>query len=103
MKKILLSLLLAVTLIANVCCATEEVLEEFFAYGTVENISTSSISVIEYDDETDVEKTEVYSLGGEIEVIGADDIQSIEEGNSVEVGYILSNGEKVVTYIILDE
>jgi len=77
---------------ANVVVAQEET---EYSYGTVSNVSTNKIVVVEYDLESDEEVDVTYVINPSTKIINVNSINDISAGDSVDISYEIVDGKNV--------
>jgi len=80
--------------------AQEEELE--YSWGTVRNVSSDKIVVVEYDYANDAELEVAYTVDSNVKLENADSLQDITVGDSVEVEYIIKDNEKIAKVIAVE-
>ena len=102
MKNLLMAmfvLLFLGSVVSSISVAGEEIDTEF-SYGIVVEISDGVLTLEEYDVDADESNEVIYEIDSEVELVGADSLEDITVGDSVEVEYILGDDEKgKVVYI----
>ena len=107
MKKVLvvLGLLLFagfVSVNTSAVYAQEDETEEY-SWGTVAEITSGQVVIVEYNYETEEEQNETYLIAPDVELLGIAALSEIKAGDSVEFRYAMQDGKKVILAIGLDK
>ncbi|MFA5261633.1 MAG: hypothetical protein WC450_10430 [Candidatus Omnitrophota bacterium] len=82
--------------------AQEEEMEEY-SWGTVAEISSDQIVIVEYNYETEEEQNETYMIAPDVELLGISALSEIKVGDAVEFRYSMQGDKKVILAIGLDK
>lgn len=76
--------------------------DEDFAFGTVVSASENSITILEYDFDSETEKEATYAVKAETQFENAVSLKDILANDEVEINYKEQDGNKVATFISKD-
>jgi len=74
-----------------------------YAWGEVAEISARQIVMKDYDYDTDEYMDMAYVLEGDVEMENLADLSELTPGMTVEIGFVLRQGRRVVVSIYADE
>ncbi len=98
------ALVFLICFLCGVSPAQEEEKEALgYSYGTISNVSSNQIVVIEYDYDTGEEAAVTYTVDPDVKLYNADSLKDIASGSSVWVDYVVRKGEKVAMGIELKQ
>lgn len=76
--------------------------EEDFAFGTVVSLTENSITILEYDFDSETEKEATYATNAETQFENAASLKDIFANDEVEINYKEQDGNKVAIFISKD-
>ena len=76
--------------------------DEDFAFGTVVSAAENSITILEYDFDSETEKEATYTTNAETQFENAASLKDILANDEVEINYQEQDGNKVATFISKD-
>lgn len=81
----------------------EEELNFQYAYGTIQEITTDKMVLLEYDFESEKEVEVSYLMDADIVFENFNSIADIKVGDDVDVAFLEENGQKVAALIAIDD
>jgi len=97
MKKILILIL---TFITFLIISQED--EYYFATGNIANISCDSITIAEYNIDTNSSKNITYKIDKKVKLIGFKTLKSLKINDYIEFEYIIKDNIKIIQTIMLE-
>ena len=99
-------LILALAFFAQPFCgmvlAGEEEDSTEYSWGIVTEISDKTINVLEYDYDTDEDVEIVYTLDQAVELRNIDSVQDLQEGDNIEIDFVVKGEKMIVKAISLE-
>ncbi|MDD5633843.1 MAG: DUF5666 domain-containing protein [Candidatus Omnitrophica bacterium] len=75
--------------------------EPLYAYGKVTEVAPNSITISEYDFDTEQETKTVYTVDEKTELENITAVANLKAGDEIDIEYLEENGTKKATYIYL--
>jgi hypothetical protein len=102
-RKIVIAIICCLFFIPSVCSQEERAEEDpDYSYGEVLNSSSEDFDVLEYDYEKDEEQVVKYSVHSETVFTNFRALTQLAKGDSVEVYFTKSSGNRVAQTVIRD-
>lgn len=74
-----------------------------YSFGTVVNIGPDTITVSEYDYESDKETEVAYKIAEDAEFTNAQSLKDIVKGDSVDITFVEENGQKTAVAVLVEK
>ena len=103
MKKFLLFMLIVSILLFSSMLSLAQEEGMGYSWGEVVKVSPNEIIVSEYSYDLEKEMDVVYKIESDVRLKNIQSINDLEEGNSVEIDYVVVGADKIAKGIILEE
>lgn len=102
---LILFLILAVSTFIWVRAAVAQEAEELteYAYGTIVNLNSEKLTLLEYDYNKDEDVELIYLIDPEVNLKNITALDELKAGENVEIDFLIKNGQKIALVISLDK